>query len=143
MRAPTVSFAMILAASPALAFDTSKLGQGGSLPLIDLMPLISKSANLQREIDQALLEGAKNKDKVICSGMRFPGQWDNLGGFRVSPYTCNFGTKWLQIKAKVRITGPKGRVFETITPSAMKNASKFTETNLSWTWTTDDPSEEK
>jgi hypothetical protein len=139
----TAAFALVFGASPALAFDTSKLGQGGSLPLADLMPVIAKSAQLQREVNQALTDANKNKDSVICSGMRFPGQWANLGGFRVSPYTCNFGTKWLQIKATVRITGAKGRVFETITPSAMKNATEFTETNLRWTWTTDDPTEDK
>jgi hypothetical protein len=62
--------------------------------------------------------------------MRFPGQWQNLGGLRVGPYTCNFGTKWLQVKTKAQLTGRK--VFEGVTPAAMKNADKITETSPTW-----------
>jgi hypothetical protein len=136
-----VTIAFLLVASPALAFDTSKLGQGGTLPLTDLMPVIGKSVGLQKEVKQALGEGGKQEDDVICDGMRFPGQWIHLGGERVSPYTCNFGAKWLQIHATVKIMDRNGRVFDTITPKAMKNASKVSETNLTWKWTTEDPTE--
>jgi hypothetical protein len=38
----------LLGTSAALAFDTSKLGQLGSLPLDDLAPLIAKSGPLQQ-----------------------------------------------------------------------------------------------
>ena len=137
------ALACALFVSPALAFDTSKLGQGGSLPLDDLEPLLAKSAQLQREVDGALREANKTKDNIICSGMRFPGQWKELGGSRVGPYTCNFGSKWLKINTKVRITGRKGKVFEAITPAAMKNADKITETDPTWKWTTEEPAEGK
>ena len=70
----TIAVAVALVASPALAFDTSKLGQGGSLALSEIDPIIAKSPQLQREINQALLDGKKAKDDVICSGMRFPRQ---------------------------------------------------------------------
>ena len=80
---------------------------------------------------------------LSASGMRFPGQWQNLGGLRVGPYTCDFGTKWLQVKTKAQLTGRKGKVFEAVTPAAMKNADKITETSPTWKWTTDDPSGEK
>jgi hypothetical protein len=143
MLRSAIPLAAILLTSPALAFDTSKLGQGGSLPLSDLDPLVAKSPQLQREINQALVDGKKAKDDVICDGVRFPGQWQNLGGLRVGPYTCNFGTKWLQIKTKVRITGRKGAAIDAVTPAAMRNADKIIETNPTWTWTTDDPSAEK
>jgi hypothetical protein len=139
MSLRVVPIALMLVASPAMAFDTSKLGQGGTLPLGDLVPLIGKSAQLNAEVGRALDQIKKKPDDVICDGMRFPGQWTHLGGERVSPYTCDFGSKWLQIQATVRITGPGGQVFETITPAAMKNATKVTETNLTWKWTTEDP----
>src|SRR5215471_1133171 len=61
--------------------------------------------------------------------MRFPGQWKHLGGLRVSPYTCDFGAMWLQIRATVRITDRSGQVFETITDKAMNNATNVSETN--------------
>jgi hypothetical protein len=138
-KAVAVTIAISLAPLPAMGFDTGKLGQGGTLPLDDLMPLIGKTAALKREVDEALVQGKKKVDDVVCSGMRFPGQWSHLGGGRVSPYVCNFEVKWLRIGAKVRITDRGGRVYETITPAAMKNASKVTETNLSWQWTTEEP----
>jgi hypothetical protein len=132
-----VPLALLLGTSSALAFDTSKLGQWGSLPLDDLTPVIAKSAELQQEINKALSEGNKKQGDVMCIGMRFPGQWKNLGGLRVSPYTCDFGAKWLQIHAAVRITNRRGQAFETITAEAMKNATNVSETNLNWKWTTE------
>jgi hypothetical protein len=138
-----VPIAILVTVSPALAFDTSKLGQEGSLVLSDIMPIISKSPQLRSEVQGALGAAGKKADDLLCDGMRFPGAWENLGGERVAPYTCDFGGKWLQINATVRITGPKGRVFETITPTAMKSASKVSETNLTWKWTTEDPNKDK
>ena len=136
-----VPLALLLGTSSALAFDTSKIGQWGSLFLDDLAPVIAKSAQLQQEINQALSEGSKKQEDVLCFGMRFPGSWKNLGGLRVSPYTCDFGAKWLEIHAAVRITGRRGQAFETISGRAMKNATNVSETNLNWKWTTeDDPS---
>jgi len=132
-----VPVALLFGTSSALAFDTSKLGQWGSLPLDDLTPVIAKSAELQQEINKALSEGNKKQGDVMCVGMRFPGQWKNLGGLRVSPYTCDFGAKWLQIHAAVRITNRRGQAFETITAEAMKNATNVSETNLNWKWTTE------
>ena len=132
-----VPLALLLGTSSALAFDTSKLGQWGSLPLDDLTPVIAKSAELQQEINKALSEGNKKQGDVMCVGMRFPGQWKNLGGLRVSPYSCYFGAKWLQIHATVRITDRHGQAFETITAEAMKNATNVSETNLNWKWTTE------
>jgi hypothetical protein len=138
-QAVAVAIAILIAPLPALAFDTGKLGQHGSLLLEDLMPLIGKTAALKREVDEALVQGKKKVDDVMCSGRRFPGQWTHLGGERVSPYVCNFEVKWLRIGATVRITDRGGRVYETITPAAMKNASKVTETNLTWQWTAEEP----
>jgi len=131
-----VLIALLIGAFPALAFDTSELGQWGSLPLDDLAPLIAKSAPLQQEVTKALSEANKKQEDVRCVGMRFPGPWKNLGGLRVSPYACDFGAKWLQIRAAVRITDRHGRVFETITAKAMKNATKVSETNVNWVWAT-------
>jgi hypothetical protein len=132
-----VPFALLLGTSSALAFDTSKLIQFGSLPLDDLTPVIAKSAPLQQEINKALFEDNKKQGDVICLGMRFPGQWKNLGGLRVSPYACHFGAKWLQIHATVRITDRHGQAFETITARAMKNATNVSESNLNWEWATE------
>jgi hypothetical protein len=138
----TFTVALLLSASPALAFDTSRLGQRGSLPLSDLTKLISKSARLQKEVKETLAAGNKKIDDVICDGMRFPGEWVNLGGERVAPYNCDFGSKWLIIDAKVKLTDSKAHVFEKSTPTAMKKAAKIEQTNLTWKWTTEAPYKE-
>jgi hypothetical protein len=41
----------------------------------------------------------------------------------------------LQIRATVRITDHDGRRFETITPDAMRHATRVTEMHVRWTWT--------
>jgi hypothetical protein len=96
---------------------------------------------LRREVDQQLSQSKKKADEVMCNGNRFPGQWTHLGGERVSPYICDFGGKWLQIKATVQLGDGRGRTFETITPEAMKSARKVKETNLKWKWTDQEPSD--
>ena len=68
MTLRVVPIALLLGTAAAVAFDTSRL-------------------------NKALLESNKKKEEVRCLGMRFPGQWKNLGGLRVSPYTCDFGAK--------------------------------------------------
>jgi hypothetical protein len=130
---------VFLTVSPALALDTSKLGQGGSLPLSDLDPLIGQSAKLKAEVAAALLRINKKADDVICSGNRFPREWVNLGGLRTAPYTCDFKGKWLVLDAQVHVTGANGTVYDSITPAAMQNATKVTEAQPTWKWTTKDP----
>ena len=66
--------AFLLAASPALAFDAGKLGQGGSLPLSDLSALIGQSAQLQSEVNAALAAANIKPTDIICGGNWFPGQ---------------------------------------------------------------------
>jgi hypothetical protein len=130
---------LLLTVCRAEAFDTKALGQGGSLSLSDIKPLLDKSPRLKKEIDEALAVIKKSPDDVICSGRRFPGQWEQLGGERVSPYSCDFGGKWLVVHASVRLIDDSGRAYEAVTRKAMKNASKVSETNITWNWATEDP----
>jgi hypothetical protein len=78
---------------------------------------------------------------LVCksTSVRFPGQWRNLGGERTSPHVCNIGDKWLEVRATVRVSGQGGKVFETITPEAMKSATTVGEKNPTWKWTDHDP----
>jgi predicted methyltransferase len=131
--------ALTLGASPAAAFDANKLGQGGSLSLSDISSLVDQSAQLKSEVAAALAAAHKTADDIICGGNRFPREWVNLGGMRAAPYTCNFIGKWLSLNATVTVGGPKGEVYDTITPAAMKNADKVTETKPVWKWTTSEP----
>jgi hypothetical protein len=142
VRARSVLAALVaaaaLAGAPALAFDTSKLGYG-SMFLGDITRLVNSSAKLKQEVQAALAAANKKADEQLCESPRFPGPWDNLHGEHVAPFVCHIGDKWLKIDATVRVTGPKGEVFETETPQAMKRASKISQTNVTWAWSADDP----
>jgi hypothetical protein len=133
-----VTAATLAASGPARAFDMSKLGYG-SLFVGDFMPLINASPKLKTEVQAALAAAKKKPDEQLCEAPRFPGPWENLHGEHVAPFTCNIGGKWLQINATIRVTGPKGEVFETESAAAMKRASKISQTNPTWTWTDEDP----
>jgi hypothetical protein len=61
MSLTLVTLALLLGTSSALAFDTRKLGQWGSLSLDDLTPVIANSAQLQQQINEALSEGNKRQ----------------------------------------------------------------------------------
>ena len=138
-RLACVAFgAAALHAGAALAFDTTKLGQGGSLGLDEMIPLIEKSSALKREVTEAVARSGQKLDAIRCDGQRFPGQWRNLGGERVSPYACKIADKWLEVRATVRISG-RGKAFETITPEAMRSATTVTETNPTWKWLDHEP----
>ncbi len=127
---------LVLMPAPALAFDTAKLGQLGSIALDmdELAAVIKQSPALKREIDEALAKVKKAPNELICDAMRFPGSWPELSGLRVSPYRCQFGDKWLRITTKVRVTGKRGKVYERIDKAAMRGATKVTETDPKWTW---------
>jgi hypothetical protein len=135
-----LGLALLFGTSAALAFDSTKVGQWGSLYLDDLSPILAKSAQLKQEVTAALAQNNKKPEDIRCFGMRFPGPWKNLGGTRVAPYTCNFDGKYLRIDATVRVIGRRGRTFEAINDTAMKRATDVREDNLTWKWTTgDDP----
>jgi hypothetical protein len=135
----SAAVALVLGVVPAHAMDTAKLGQWGSLPLNDIMPLIVKTPKLQSEVKTALADSGKTADTLMCLGARFPGAWVNLGGERVAPYTCEFKGRWLKISARVQITGRHGRVFATVSPSAMRLATGVNQTSVTWEWSTTDP----
>ncbi len=106
----------------------------------DIMPLIEQSLQLKREVTKAAAKINKKPDAIICGGMRFSGEWRHLGGYRVSPYVCMFGDdRFLEIRAKVRLTNASGKEFEKVTPEAMKNARHIRETGPTWHWLSEDP----
>jgi hypothetical protein len=139
MQPAIAVLALVMSAAPALAFDTRTLGQWGSLPIEDIKPLIDKTPKLKREIDEALAKLGKKQDDIMCDGRRFPGPWEELGGTRVSPYSCQFGERWLVIRTKVRVTGKGGKVYERASREAMRRAKDVAETNPTWSWHDKEP----
>jgi|SRR5581483_11421234 hypothetical protein len=143
MRTGLLLTALMLFTGPALGFDTTQLGQWGSLSLDmdEIAAVIRQSPQLQREIDDALKKIGKKPEQQICIGMRFPGTWEELGGLRVAPYRCQIGDKWLRITTTVRVTGKDGKVYERIDEAAMRDATDVKETDPKWTWSDKEPEE--
>ena len=106
--------------------------------LDEMMPLIEKSSALKREVTEAVARSGQKLDDIRCDGQRFPGQWRNLGGERVSPYVCKIADKWLEVRATVRVSG-RGKAFEAITPEAIRSATTVTEINPTWKWLDHEP----
>ena len=138
-RTTLAAVAALLAPACGWGFDTGQLGQGGSLTLDDRMALIEKTPKLRDEVKAELAKVGKKPEDITCDAARFSGQWRHLGGERVAPYICDFGEKWLRIRADVRVTDSRGRAYEKATPEATRNAQHISETNLRWTWSEDDP----
>ncbi len=131
--------ALLLAATPAMAFDSTKLDQGGSLMLDDMSSLIDQAPRLKQEVGRLLAEKHKKMDEIICTGMRFSSAWKELGGFRVAPYDCDFKGKWLHVDAQVRLFAGNGHEYKTISRAAMRNTVKFTQTHPVWKWSDKPP----
>ena len=134
MLSRTALIALLVSMAPAFAFDTTRLGQGGTLALEDIRGVIDQSPKLKREVDAAIAKSGKKPDQIICDGMRFPGSWKELGGMRVSPYHCEIGARWLTIRTKVRVTDKRGKLYQSINRKAMTRANHVRETNPTWSW---------
>ena len=61
----------LLGAAPAMAFDTSQLGQGGSLFLSDIASVIGSSPRLRREVDQQLSQSKKKQTRSCATAIGF------------------------------------------------------------------------
>jgi hypothetical protein len=141
MLSRIVAITVLFASTQALAFDTTKLGQLGSvaLDMDEMLAVIAQSPKLKTEIDQAITAVNKKPGDIMCDGMRFPSAWKELAGVRVSPYRCQIGDKWLKINTKVTITGKRKKVYEAINAKAMREAEDVKETDPTWTWSNEKP----
>jgi hypothetical protein len=120
-------------------FDSRRVEGVGTLALAEIMPLVRQNPRLRDEVDTALRESGAAADTTTCIGKRV-GNWRYLAGARVQPYTCKIGARWLEITADVRVSGPGGEYYSTVSDIAAQNATRINESNPRWTWTDAKPS---
>ena len=77
--------AALFAASPGLAFDANKLGQGGSLPLSDLDALIAQSAALKQEVAAALTTARSAPTTLFAQAIASPANGSISAGCGLRP----------------------------------------------------------
>lgn len=129
----TITFAALAlgALEPAAA---QPLGQGGSLPLTEVMANTKSARRLALVIRVNLLRAGVKADKVTCSAARYPNAWTHLGGARVSPYVCKIGKRELTVTSKRNYFDKAGRRISPRSKDVQKLAAKVTETDISWRW---------
>jgi hypothetical protein len=125
----------LLIQTSAMAFDSSKLKQEGSLLLVDILPTLQQAPELIARIEA--LPG-KAASEIGCWGRRFDPTWKHLVGWRVAPYSCQFGDRSLIISTRVTLLGKDGKAVADI--RAKSEATAVSETITSWKWDPPDTS---
>jgi hypothetical protein len=93
---------LMLATSPAVA--------GGSVEIDQVMRLAGQSPKLISEIQSELKEAGKTLSDVKCDAARLGRYWTHLGGLRIPPYTCEIGTRMLELSGAVEFYAEDGTV---------------------------------
>lgn len=133
-RALLLVAAVWFATHPAQAQKAPPLEAGGSLPLTDLLTVAKPYPNLVNEVRLALLAAGLTKEKVACTGRRFPNAWVNLGGRRVAPYDCRIGRRRLLVSSVAVYFDRNGHKLVATDPDLTQKAARLTEARLTWAW---------
>lgn len=113
---------------------TAAAGQGGSLPLDEVMQLAKPYPNLQMQVRLTLVGANLKQSQVVCSGARFSNAWAGLGGARHSPYECKIGSKTLIVTATPTYYDTNGHKLKPGDKALEKKAARLEETRLKWRW---------
>jgi hypothetical protein len=109
-------------------------GQGGSLPLADVMVVAKAYPNLITEIRLRLIAAGMKKEAVICTARRLSNDWPALSGQRIGPYTCTIGKRTLSITSEQTFRDRNGYKIGTGDPQLAKKATQVAESRLKWIW---------
>lgn len=136
MRRPTMILALSAAISmPAAAQKTApSTGQGGSIPLADVLAVAKPYPNLTTQVKLRLLASGLKADQVTCTAQRFPSTWTALGAARTAPYVCPFGRRTLTISAEPTYYDKAGYRLKANDPALADKAVKVVENRLKWAW---------
>lgn len=121
---------LILTAS--LFFAVSPANAGGSVEVAQVLRLAGQSTTLMNEIHAELKKTNKALTEVPCAGQRLGRHWTNLGGLRIAPYICDFGTRTLHLTATVAFYADDGSVPKV---DAEHEVARFvSESQPRWNW---------
>jgi hypothetical protein len=123
---------MIALAGPAVAQPAP--GQGGSIPLAEVLEVAKPYPNLTTQVRLRLIASNTTKEKVTCSAQRFANTWTALGGVRVGPYVCPIGKRTLTITAEPTYYDKAGYKLKVSDPGLATTATKVVESRLKWSW---------
>ena len=124
-----------VASTPALAQKAgTPIGQGGSIPLADVLALAKPYPNLVTQVKLRLLASGLKTDQVTCNAQRLPNSWVALGATRAAPYVCAFGKRTLTITAEPTYYDKAGYRLKASDPALAGKAVKVVESRLKWSW---------
>lgn len=115
---------LMIAASPAVA--------GGSVEIDQVMRLAGQSPKLMSEIQSELKKTGQTLVDVQCDAVRLGRYWTHLGGLRISPYTCDFGTRSLELTGTVEFYTDDGSIPDEETRHEV--ARYVSESEPDWSW---------
>lgn len=132
MRLFLFAVASLGLAGPALAQPAP--GQGGSVPLVEVLDLAKPYPNLTTQVRLRLIASNTTKEKVTCTAQRFANTWTGLGGARLAPYVCPIGKRTLTITAEPTYYDKAGYKLKATDPTLSAKAAKVVESRLKWSW---------
>jgi hypothetical protein len=109
-------------------------GQGGSIPLGEVLDVAKPYPNLTTQVRLRLIASNTTKEKVTCSAQRFANTWAGLGGARIAPYICPIGKRTLTITAEPTYYDKAGYKLKQNDPALAAKAVKVVESRLKWSW---------
>jgi hypothetical protein len=124
--------AVFAVTEPALAQPVP--GQGGSIPLDEVLAVAKPYPNLTTQVRLRLIASNTSKDKVTCSAQRFANTWTGLGGARLAPYVCPIGKRTLTITAEPTYYDKAGYKLKSNDIALAVKAAKVVESRLKWSW---------
>jgi hypothetical protein len=107
---------------------------GGTIRLSDVMEQLKHAPRLIADIQAELEQQTLDADMLICTGTRFGGHWQELGGARAIPYECEIGSKTLLIDGTVQLFDDEGRQLDMSDENAPTRAFDYSQTELVWSW---------
>lgn len=134
MRLPLSIVLLLLAGAQPSSAQPVTPGQGGSLPLTDVLDVAKPYPNLVTQVRLRLIASNLSKDKVTCTGQRFSNVWKGLGGARLAPYVCPIGKRTLTITAEPTYYDKAGYKLKPTDPALPAKAAKVVESRLKWSW---------
>lgn len=126
--------AIIGAVATPVAAQPSSPGQGGSIPLADVLAVARPYPNLTTQVRLRLIGSNTTKEKVTCTAQRFSNTWPALGGARLAPYVCPIGKRTLTITAEPTYYDKAGYKLKVTDPALASKAVKVVESRLKWSW---------
>ena len=109
---------------------------GGSVSLVEVMPLVGQSPRLVGELRTVLRNTNQKIEDIICDGVRLGPQFGPFSAERIAPFKCQFGSDTsLFLEANTLLLLSDGSEFDPAGSDAAAASNGYVLPKLkSWKW---------